>query len=47
MSELARQVEFSFWEKYDGEHSVIRFATSWATSMQDVEKMAGLLVKRT
>lgn len=47
MSELARQVEFSFWEKYDGEHSVIRFATSWATSMQDVEKMAGLLGKRT
>lgn len=29
---LSQTVEFSFWEKYDSKHSVVRFATSWATT---------------
>ena len=31
---------FSFWEKYDDSHTVVRFATSWATSMDEVEQLA-------
>ena len=43
MERLAQQVEFGFWEKYDDSHTVIRFATSWATSMEDTEKLCGML----
>ncbi|MGI6006490.1 MAG: threonine aldolase family protein [Ruminococcus sp.] len=43
MEELSRHVVFSFWEKYDETHTVVRFATSWATRMADVEKLAALL----
>ena len=40
---LARKVVFSFWEKFDDTHTVVRFATSWATRMEDVERLAALL----
>ena len=43
MEELARQVRFSFWEKQDENHTVVRFATSWATKMEDVEALIELL----
>ena len=43
MEELSKRVVFSFWEKYDENHTVIRFATSWATKREDVEKLIGLL----
>ena len=36
-------VEFSFWEKYDDTHTVIRFATSWATTEADTEKLIAVL----
>ncbi|MCR5153815.1 MAG: low specificity L-threonine aldolase [Lachnospiraceae bacterium] len=39
MKELAKKVEFGFWEKYDEDHTVIRFATSWATKEEDVERL--------
>ena len=32
LAELSKKVAFSFWEKYDEKRSVIRFATSWATT---------------
>ena len=38
MEQLKQNVVFSFWEK-----KVVRFATSWATRMEDVEKLAALL----
>ena len=31
MKELSKNVEFVFWEKYDDNHTVVRFATSWST----------------
>ena len=31
--ELGKKVQFDFWEKYDEDHTVIRFATSWGTKM--------------
>lgn len=43
MKKLGEKVNFSFWEKFDENHSVIRFATSWATTKEDVEKLMELL----
>lgn len=43
LEELKKSVGFSFWEKYDDAHTVIRFATSWATRKEDVEKLLGFL----
>ena len=43
MERLKQNVVFSFWEKKDEDHTVVRFATSWATRMEDVEKLAALL----
>ena len=41
--ELAKKVRFDFWEKYDDTHTVIRFATSWATTKEDVDALCNLL----
>ena len=43
LEQLKKEVVFSFWEKKDEDHTVVRFATSWATQMEDVEKLAALL----
>ena len=32
MEALAPKIGFGFWEKYDGERTVVRFAVSWATT---------------
>lgn len=42
-SKLDKQVIYSFWEKPDSTHTVIRFATSWATTGEDVEKLLKIL----
>lgn len=42
LEELKNHVVYSFWEKADDTHTVIRFATSWATSREDVEKLLSL-----
>ena len=43
LEQLKKEVVFSFWEKKGEDHTVVRFATSWATRMEDVEKLAALL----
>ena len=43
MEELGKKVKFSFWEKYDENHTVIRFATSWATKMEDIDALIDIL----
>ena len=43
MAELSRYVDFGFWEKYDEAHTIIRFATSWATQQADVEALERVL----
>lgn len=43
MKKLSEQVTFSFWEKYDEDHTVVRFATSWATSQQDIDALEEIL----
>ena len=43
MEKLGQQVRFSFWQRYDEDHTVIRFATSWATREEDVDALIKLL----
>ena len=43
LEELKKHVRYSFWEKFDDTHTVIRLATSWATAMEDVEKLIEIL----
>lgn len=40
---LKKDVSFSFWEKYDETHTVVRFATSWATTEEDMDKLIALM----
>lgn len=41
--ELEKKVVFSFWEKYDDTHTVIRFATSWATKKENIDTLLSYL----
>lgn len=43
INELKKDVAFSFWEKYDDTHTVVRFATSWSTRPEDVNKLKELI----
>ena len=43
MKRLQENVKMSFWEAFDETHTVVRFATSWATTMESVEELAKLL----
>ena len=43
LDELSEKVVFEVWEPYDSEHTVIRFATSFATKMADVLSLIELL----
>ncbi|MBE7056617.1 MAG: low specificity L-threonine aldolase [Ruminococcaceae bacterium] len=43
MEKLKEQVIFSFWEKYDANHTVVRFATSWGTTAEEIEKLDEVL----
>ena len=47
MERLAESVEFSFWEKYDETHTVVRLATSWATTEEDTERLIAVLRENT
>ncbi len=40
---LKENVALSFWEKYDENHTVVRFATSWSTTQDDLEELKKLL----
>ena len=43
MARLEPQVRFSYWCPYDENHAVVRFATSWCTPPENIEKLMGLL----
>jgi len=43
MERLAENVSFGFWEKKDENHTVVRFATSWATQKEDIDLLSKLL----
>ena len=46
MPRFSERVEFGFWSKYDDTRTVIRFATSWATTEQDIDALCEILKKR-
>ena len=37
MQAMRKEVAFSFWEKYDETHTVVRFATGWSTTEEDLD----------
>ena len=39
LKEISGKIGYSTWEKYDEENTVIRLATDWATSKDDIEKL--------
>lgn len=41
--ELEQKVKFAVWEKYDDQHRVVRFATSWATTEENVDQLLALI----
>ena len=43
MKQIAEKVRFGFWEKKDDRHTVIRFATSWSTTEEDLAKLKQIL----
>lgn len=43
LAQLKEQVNFDIWERYDEEHTVVRFATSWATEPEDLEKLREIM----
>ena len=45
MERLSREVAFDFWEKPDATHTVVRFATSWATRPEDIAALADIFFK--
>lgn len=47
MQKLGREVLFEFWEKKDENHSVVRFATSWSTTDEDLTALETALDRLT
>lgn len=43
LNPLAKEVFYSFWEKYDEAHTVIRLATSWATTREETSLLCQVL----
>lgn len=43
MEELGKEVSFSFWEKYSDSETVVRFATSWSTLDEEIDRLEALL----
>lgn len=43
LASIRGRVGFSFWQRYDASHSVVRFATSWATTDDKLAALAELI----
>ncbi len=43
LEQFGKNVVYSFWEKYDEANTVIRIATSWCTTKEDVEALKNFL----
>lgn len=43
LATLGEVLAYSFWEKYDDTHTVIRLATSWSTTQEDIDKLREVL----
>lgn len=38
--QLSSSVDFTIWDSYDDEHKIVRFITSWATTEDEIERLA-------
>ena len=43
LERFGEKVEYGFWEKYDEEHTVIRLATDWGTTEEEIIALIGIL----
>ena len=43
LEELRKDVGVEYWEPYDPNHTVVRFATSWSTTEEDLVRLSELL----
>jgi len=43
MERLRENVSFSFWERLDDHRTVVRFATGWATTEEDLNALEAYL----
>lgn len=43
LEKLQKQVLFEIWEKIDSGHTVVRFATSWGTTKEEIEELIQLI----
>ena len=43
MEALKKKIGFGFWENYDDTHTVVRFATSWSTTDEDIKYLEAAL----
>ncbi|MBQ9911700.1 MAG: aminotransferase class V-fold PLP-dependent enzyme [Firmicutes bacterium] len=46
IEKLQETMAFSIWERYDETHSVVRFATSWSTTQEDLEALERAFLPR-
>lgn len=40
---LAKKLAYSYWEAYDEDHTIIRLATSWSTTQEDIDRLREIL----
>ncbi len=45
LKKIGEEVRYGFWEKYDEEHTVVRFASSWATKQENVDLLREIIQK--
>ena len=45
INKLKKFVKFDFWQKFDSENTIVRFASSWATPIENVYKLKEILEK--
>lgn len=43
MEKLKAKAAFGFWEKYDEDHTVVRFATTWSTTEEELKALDQVL----
>ena len=43
LERLSREVGFDIWEPFDASHTVVRFATSWATTPEQIRRLRAIL----
>jgi threonine aldolase len=43
MESIRDKVGFSFWEPFDENNTVVRFATSWATTEESIAALRDIL----